>query len=191
VIRQIVIYLKQTNSDLVYQHRFERGATQHEFEVIRLWEQSSEQFLAYTGMLPFAILVNSGNKENLLQEIAKKIDHIPELNTRRTIAAATYVLAGLVLEENIVKQILRRDIMRESVTYQAILQEGRQEGEIKGLKQGLVGVVLRLLTRKFGTVSPKMHTKITRLKIVRLEFLAEAILDFQSFDDLELWFKSK
>jgi hypothetical protein len=29
------------------------------------------------------------------------------------------VLAGLVLDENIIKQILRRDIMEESVTYQA------------------------------------------------------------------------
>lgn len=90
--------------------------------------------------------------------------------------------------------------MRESVTYQEILQEGRQEGVLKGRqegvlkgrqegrKQGLVAVVLRLLTRKFGNLLPKIHTKVARLKIDRLENLAEAILDFETIADLELWF---
>ena len=215
VMRQIVIYLKETSSDLVHQHKFVRGTTYHEFEVIRLWEQTPDKFLAHAGMIPFAILVSSNDKEQLLREIAQKIDQIPELNTRKTIAAATYVLAGLVLEENIVKQILRRDIMRDSVTYQAILQEGRQEGEIKGRqegeikgrkqgeikgrkqgeikgrKQGLITIVLRLLTHKFGNLPPNVHTQVMRLKIARLESLAEAILDFESLADLDLWFSNK
>ncbi|TYQ29206.1 DUF4351 domain-containing protein [Pseudanabaena sp. UWO311] len=52
-------------------------------------------------------------------------------------------------------------------------------------------MVLRLLTHKFGTLPPKLHTRITRLHIPRLESLAEAILDFQSLADLELWFSKK
>jgi predicted transposase/invertase (TIGR01784 family) len=186
-MRQVVIYLKETSSDVVFQDKFEESTTHHAFEVIRLWEQPLANFLEFTGMLPFAILVNDGNKERLLQDIAQKIDEIPEQKTRQTIGAATFVLAGLVLEENIIKQILRRDIMRESVTYQAILREGRQEGR----KEGLVAIVLRLLTHKFGTLPPKLHTRITRLHIPRLESLAEAILDFQSLADLELWFSKK
>jgi predicted transposase YdaD len=206
-IRQFVIYLKETSSDLVFQDRFEDGRTHHEFEVIRLWEQPITNFLEFTGMLPFAILVSDGDKERLLQDIAQKIDEIPEQKTRQIIGAATYVLAGLVLEKNIIKQILRRDIMRESVTYQEILEEGRlegevrgrkegevkgrKEGEIKGRKQGLLTIILRLLTRKFGNLPPKMHTRIARLQIPRLESLAEAILDFESVADLELWFSKK
>jgi predicted transposase/invertase (TIGR01784 family) len=206
-ILQLVIDLKETSSDLVFQNRFEDERTQHEFEVIRLWEQPIANFLEFTGMLPFAILVNDGDKERLLQDIAQKIDEIPEQKTRQIIGAATYVLAGLVLEKNIIKQILRRDIMRESVTYQEILEEGRlegevkgrkegevkgrKEGEIKGRKQGLLTIVLRLLTRKFGNLPPKLHTRIARLQIPRLESLAEAILDFESVVDLELWFSKK
>ena len=190
-MRQVVIYLKETSSDVVFQNKFEESTTHHEFEVIRLWEQPLANFLEFTGMLPFAILVNDGNKERLLQNIAQKIDKIPDQKTRQTIGSATYVLAGLVLEENIIKQILRRDIMRESVTYQAILREGRQEGRQEGRKEGLVAIVLRLLTHKFGTLPPKLHTRITRLHIPRLESLAEAILDFQSIADLELWFSKK
>ena len=105
------------------------------------------------------------------------------------------MLAGLVLDKTITKQILRRDIMRESVTYQEILQEGLQEGlqqgRQEGRKEGLVAIVLRFLTHKFGTLLPKLHTRITRLHIPRLESLAEAILDFQSLADLELWFSKK
>jgi predicted transposase YdaD len=89
--------------------------------------------------------------------------------------------------------------MRESVTYQEILQEGRQEGrqeglkkgEINGRKQGLVSVVLRLLMHKFGNVPPKIQARFARLKISRLENLAEAILDFESLADLEAWLNKK
>jgi len=198
-IRQFVIYLRATSSNLVFQQEFQDDSTYHRFEVIRLWEQPVTNFLEYVGMLPFAILVGQGDKERLLQGIAEKIDRIDDLNTRETISAATYVLAGMVLEENIIKQILRRDIMQESVTYQAILREGRQEGlkeglkegEIIGRKQGLLTIILRLLTRKFGTLPPKLHTRIARLQIPRLESLAEAILDFESVADLELWFSKK
>jgi len=210
-ICQFVIYLRETSSDLVFQNKFEDGTTYHEFEVIRLWEQPLAKFLEFTGMLPFAILVGDSNKESLLQDIAQKIDKIPELNTRKTIGAATYVLAGLVLEKNIIKQILRRDLMRESVTYQEILQEGLQEGlqqgrqlglqlgrkeglkkgRQEGRKEGLVTIVLRLITHKFGTLPPKLHTRISRLQIPRLESLAEAILDFESVADLELWLNKK
>ncbi len=85
--------------------------------MIRLWEQPITNFLEFTGMLPFAILVSDGDKERLLQDIAQKIDEIPEQKTRQIIGVATYVLVGLVFEKNIIKQILRRDIMHESVTY--------------------------------------------------------------------------
>jgi predicted transposase/invertase (TIGR01784 family) len=206
-IRQFVIYLKETSSDIVFQQEFQDDSTYHRFEVIRLWEQPVTKFLEFTGMLPFAILVNEGDKEQLLQDIAQKIDEIPEQKTRQIVGAATYVLAGLVLDKNIIKQILRRDIMRESVTYQEILEEGRlegevkgrkegevkgrKEGEIKGRKQGLLTIILRLLTRKFGNLPPKLYTRIVRLQIPRLESLAEAILDFESVADLELWFSKK
>ncbi|KAM3098211.1 hypothetical protein ACKFKG_06435 [Phormidesmis sp. 146-35] len=44
--------------------------------------------------------------------------------------AATYVLSGLKFEAAVISQLIRRDVMRESVTYQAILEEGRGEEAI-------------------------------------------------------------
>jgi predicted transposase/invertase (TIGR01784 family) len=51
-IRQIVIYLKPTGSDLVFQTVYEVPGLRAEFEVIRLWEQPTEPFLESTGLLP-------------------------------------------------------------------------------------------------------------------------------------------
>jgi len=41
------------------------------------------------------------------------------------------------MEPEMIKTILRSDMMKESAFYQEILQEGRQEGLQKGLQQGL------------------------------------------------------
>jgi predicted transposase YdaD len=52
-MHQVVIYLKQTNSDLVQQNTFTIPGTRHEFAVIRLWEQPTEVFLRTPGLFTF------------------------------------------------------------------------------------------------------------------------------------------
>lgn len=81
--------------------------------------------------------------------------------------------------------------MRESVTYQEILQEGRQEGRQEGMKNALTIIILKQLTRKFGTLPPKLHSRIIRSHVPRLENLAEAVLDFEGLADLEAWLNKK
>lgn len=44
-MQQVVIYLQPTQSDLVQQTAFALEKTQHEFEVIRLWEHPVDDFL--------------------------------------------------------------------------------------------------------------------------------------------------
>ena len=50
--------------------------------------------------------------------------------------AATAVFAGLVMAPEMIKTILRGDIMKESAFYQEILQEGRLEGRLEGERKG-------------------------------------------------------
>jgi predicted transposase/invertase (TIGR01784 family) len=59
--------------------------------------------------------------------------------------AATAVFAGLVMEPEMIKTILRSNIMKESAFYQEILQEGRQESLQKGRLEGKLEVARRLL----------------------------------------------
>jgi len=53
-VQQVVVYLRKTNSPLVYQDSFQMGRMHHRYEVIRLWECDVEQFLHLPGLLPFA-----------------------------------------------------------------------------------------------------------------------------------------
>jgi predicted transposase YdaD len=74
-------------------------------------------------------------------------------------------------------------MMRESVIYQDILVEGRFEGRVEEAR----GLVIRLLTRKLGNVSPNLLARIEALSLERVESLGEDLLDFNSIANLEAW----
>jgi predicted transposase/invertase (TIGR01784 family) len=135
-VKQVVIYLTQTRSSLVYQTSFAIPGTRHEFEVIRLWEQPVELFLNRPGLLPLAPLARTADREQTLRQVAETIDGIGDRTYQSTIAASTAILSGLVLNKGLIKQILRRDIMRESPIYQEILEEGKQAGRLEGRQEG-------------------------------------------------------
>jgi hypothetical protein len=69
-------------------------------------------------------------------------------------------------------------------------KEGRREGIIEGFHEGLqkeITLVIRLLTRKIGNLSPELEIKIRSLAIEKIEELGEALLDFTSPQDLTTW----
>ena len=135
---QVVIYLKQTSSQLVYQNSFTLEQTRHSFHIIRMWEQPTEVFLEAPGLLPFAVLSRqSEQSQEVLRQVARKIDIIPERRVQANVTASAAILAGLVLEKDLIRRVLRREIMRESVIYQEILQEGLDEGIEQGIEQGI------------------------------------------------------
>lgn len=174
-MHQVVIYLQPTTSELVQQTAFVLENTRHEFGVIRLWEQPSEIFLNTPGLLPFATLSQTEDKTRTLQQVTEAIEQINNTRTQSNIAASTAILAGLVLNKELIKRLLRSDAMRESVIYQDIQQE-------KALS-----IIIRQLRRKVGTVPPAQLLKIQALDSTHLDDLAEALLDFSSLTDLEAW----
>jgi predicted transposase/invertase (TIGR01784 family) len=140
-MQQVVIYLKQTASPLVYQTSFTMERTRHEFEVIRLWEQPASLFLEYPGLIPFAALGQSADAEETLRQVAQRVDQITDPQTQANLMAASGILAGLKLEDEIVYRILRRDIMQESTVYRSIQREAQKEEKrtiaINFLREGL------------------------------------------------------
>ncbi len=190
-MRQIVIYLKKTGSDLVQENSFTISGMRHEFEVIRLWEQPTENLLQFPGLLPLAVLGRSDNRARTLQEVSSVIDNIEDRRQRSNVTAATSILAGLVLKKNVIRTILREEIMRESVIYQDIKAEGIKEGEAKGkaegIKEGEISLILRQLKRRIGDINAEDENRITGLSVEQLEALGEALLDFSSGDDLSSW----
>ena len=71
-----------------------------------------------------------------------------------------------------------------------VYQEAKLEGKAEGLELGQQqekALVLKLLVRKLGNLSPQVQTRVLALEIERVESLGEALLDFTSMVDLEAW----
>jgi predicted transposase/invertase (TIGR01784 family) len=80
--------------------------------------------------------------------------------------------------------------LEQTRVYQEAKAEGETIGEAKGLEQGWQqerALVVRLLTKKLGNLTPKNQSRINELSIDRVESLGEALLDFTAVADLEAW----
>lgn len=182
-MRQVVIYLKETSSPLVQENAFILPNTRHEYEVLRLWEIAAEKMLGLSGLLPLANLGKTPNRPEILRQVAAKIDNIGGRTEKSNLAAATAILAGLVLTKEIIGSLLREEIMRESVIYQDI----RESGKAQGRREEAVSLILRLLNRRLGEISSTLSQQIQELSLEQLETLGEALLDFTSLTDLTTW----
>jgi predicted transposase/invertase (TIGR01784 family) len=185
-MRQIAIYLRPTQSELVYQNVFEIPKMRYEFEAIRLWEQPTELFLKSTGLLPLAVLTQTSDKAQTLRQVANQVEAIADLRVQSNVAASTGILAGLLLEKDFINQVLRREIMQQSVIYQEWKEEFFQEGKLEG-EQSLI---FRLLSRRIGNIPQDLQLQIQSLSLSQLESLGEALLDFSQTDDLVEWLRS-
>ncbi len=136
-MRQVVIYLKPTTSELVYQTSYILERTRHEFDVIRLWEQPALLFLQYPGLLPFATLGQSESPEEMLRQVTQIVDQIEDPTTQANLMAASAILAGLRLENEVIQRLVQRDIMQESVIYRSIQKEKAQEIALNLLRRGV------------------------------------------------------
>ena len=186
-MRQVVIYLKETSSPLVRENAFILPNTRHEYEVLRLWEIPAEKMLGLSGLLPLANLGKTPNRPEILRQVAAKIDNIEGRTEKSNLAAATAILAGLVLSKEIIGSLLREEIMRESVIYQDIRESGKAQGREEGRREEAVSLILRLLNRRLGEISSTLGQQIQELSLEQLETLGEALLDFTSLTDLTAW----
>ncbi len=78
---------------------------------------------------------------------------------------------------------LKTTDITQSRFYQEVVAVGRQEG----LLAGEADLILRQLTRKYGTLTPEVNQQIKALTIAELGDLGEALLDFVEISDLETW----
>jgi predicted transposase/invertase (TIGR01784 family) len=172
-IHQTVIYLRPTNSPLVRQTSYSSETTNHQFQIIRLWEQSPQTLQQYQGLLPFVALSRTDDPEEELRQVTRQIEAIPNREIQANLVAATYVISGLALEREVLQRLLRREIMKESVTYQEILEEGRVEGEARGKAEGRAEAVNQIaLNMLRSNISPDLIAQFTGLSLEQIQELS-------------------
>lgn len=181
-VTQFLVMLKYSPTAAEVASEFQLEGTRHRYQVVRMWEQDPEAFLQDTALLPLAVLCAAEDTTQLLGRVAEEIDKIEEPQQRQVISNCTQLLAGLRFKKDLIRQLFREGIMRESVIYQEILEQGKQTEAL--------AYTMRLLTRRIGTVEPQLQEIIQSLSLSQLEDLGEALLDFTSVADLTTWLQT-
>jgi predicted transposase YdaD len=174
---------------------YERGFDDEPFDValryrsVRVWQVPAEQWLAGgLGLVPLAPLgdVRPGELPAVISRMKKRLGpKVPPSQTAELWSAA-YVLMGLRYEQALIQTLLQGVItMKESVTYQAILEEGKAEGEAKGRAKEARKILLLLGRDQFGEPSATVQAALDVLDDVnRLEALTMRLKHAASWQEL-------
>jgi predicted transposase YdaD len=191
----VLVNILPPSSKVVVSERFESDflglQSRQDFHVINLWEVEAETVFEQSldTLLPFVPILKNGGNQQTVRRALVQLQQNEELVELESLLG---FFASFVLDTELVRQIMRWDmtVLRESPWYQEIRQEGRQEGEQSGaLKEGQ-SLILRLLTRRIGEVSPEMRLQVQALSLPQIEALGEALLDFSEPADLDEWLRS-
>ena len=157
------------------------------------------------------ILATEKKAPTMARKLAKQVEQ--ETNTELRDNVVEFIEAVLVykfpkLSRQEVESMFTYSDLKKTRVYQEAMQEGKQEGLQIGKQEGLqigkqeglqigkqeglqrqAAMLVRMLTRKFGKISPSIKSKIAKLSVAQLENLAEAIFDLQTTADLSAWLK--
>ncbi|HKI33640.1 MAG TPA: hypothetical protein VKA46_17430 [Gemmataceae bacterium] len=191
-VHSIVILLRpqaahsNLNGAVSYAARPGRGSMNFGYEVVRLWEWPADKLLAGPlGTTPLAMLAalpQGVPAEDALvavaQRLIERIDRDAPQDQGRKLLTAAFVLTGLRVSRTIARQVFRGvRKMRDSDTYMAIIDEGREE-EARS-------VVLRLGQKRFGAPGESISAKLTAITdLERLHRLEERMFDATDWQDL-------
>jgi hypothetical protein len=146
LLRPQATHSSQTGT-IRYEARPGRGIMNYGYELLRLWERPVEAFLTGgLGTLPLAPLSKlpegiprEDAQHRVVEEVIRRLQQeaTPEMVGRLLMAA--FVLGGLVIDRSQLRTLFQgvRPV-RESEAYQMILDEGREEGEIRGVQRTLI-----------------------------------------------------
>ncbi|MBC8139536.1 MAG: hypothetical protein H8F28_26960 [Fibrella sp.] len=187
------------------------------YTVVRLYELSPETFLnAGLSVVPLTLLGDI-RYTDLAQTVERMRSRFAtesaDKKQEQELLAATYVLTGARYSRKLANKILKgalRNVfdVRESDTFQEILEIGRAEGQMQGLAKGLAegqakgfaegqaeaerqtlrDAILRIGTRRFGAPSPDVTRRVQGMDDVsQLNQLLDRLLGTESWH--EFWYK--
>jgi predicted transposase YdaD len=118
----------------------------------------------------------------VIRQMEARIEQEASPDEAGVLWTATYVLMGLRYSRKMATALLRGvRAMKESVTYQAIVDEGRAEGRLTEAR----AILLRQGRKRFGPPSMEVRGALEAItSIERLELLAERLLDVESWQEL-------
>ena len=182
--------LSDQTGSIAYSARPGRGRMDFGSEIVPLWERPVEALLAgglatlplaTLGRLPEGVSLEDGMRR-VVNEVFERLQREAAPGMFQRLMTATLVLTGLRVDRKQARTIFQGiPAMRESDTYQAILDEGREEGEIREAQK----ILLRLGPKKLGEPDEATRRVVLELTdLEQLERLTERLLDVETWQEL-------
>jgi len=161
------------------------GSLSLTYRVIRVWEHALEEALAGPlATLPLAPLTNVATEAlpNVLKLMQARIDRDATQEERGMLWTTTFLLLGLKLTPDEAIQLLKGvHAMTESSTYQYILAQGAETGELREARR----ILLLLGERRLGPPDATTQQAIgIGLPLDRLETMIERLNDYENWEEL-------
>jgi predicted transposase/invertase (TIGR01784 family) len=156
------------------------------------------------------ILSSESQAVRMARQLGEKIEQ--ERNTEIQEQVLELIETVLVykfpkLSRQEIEEMFTYSDLKQTRVYQEAREEGEQRGEQRGLKlgeqkglklgeqrglvKGQATMLLKMLGRKFGQITPSLRGKVNKLSAKQLENLAEALFDLETIADLNNWLKTK
>jgi hypothetical protein len=173
---------------------YERGFPGEPFEaalryrVLRVWEVPSRDWLSGgLGLVPLAPLgdVRKADLPAVVAQMKQRFDREAP-GFAAELWSAAFILMGLRYEQALIQTLLRGvATMKESVTYQAILEEGAAIGEARGKAAEARRMVLLMGRNRFGEPSARVKAALDAVTdLGQLEDLGIRLLQATSWEEL-------
>jgi len=191
LVRSLLVVLHQEADSPRLTGLYERGFPGEpcdvalRYRVVRVWRVPPGQWLAGgLGSLPIAPLgdVEMGELPAVIAQIKQRLDREKKKDRASELWSAVYLLMGLRYERALIQTLLQGvRAMKESVTYQAIIEEGEAKGEAKEARK----ILLLQGRERFGEPPAEAVAALEGLTDVsKLEALTVRLLQASSWQEL-------
>jgi predicted transposase/invertase (TIGR01784 family) len=139
------------------------------------------------------IVAKPSKSKRYVQNIVSQLSHKTNSQNQAIIELVSTVMVYKFpeLSREAIESMFSVSELKQTRVYRDAMDEGRIEGRVEGRTEEAQALVLRLLARRFGMISPVMETQIRSLSLAQVEFLGEELLDFSSLADLDAWLQSQ
>ena len=166
------------------------------YTAIQLNRLNWRQFLTQPNPVAAALMAKMDFKPSERAKV--KLECLRMLATLRLDPARIELISGFVdtylrlnqREEQQFETELKQAGLAEEEKVMEIVTSWMEKGIETGIERGEKTLILRLLKRRFGNLSVDVENQINNLSLHQTESLGDALLDFQSLDDLINWLNS-
>lgn len=174
----------------IYQMEFpDKNVLEFNYGVVQLNQLNWRDFLQQQNPVASALMAKMNIAPSERPRV--KAECLRLLATLRLDPARMKMIGGFVdtyLKLNAAEEeIFQTEIAKFEVAKQEVVMEIVTSWELKGRQKGKLEIIMRLLNRKVGVVTPELEEQIRQLSTTQLEDLAEALLDFSNASDLVAW----